>query len=312
MDRSSRRLHRLLRWYPRSWRHRYGDEFGALIEDTYGDGPMPLRPRLSIAHSGLVERARSSGLAGNGEAAGEVRSGALLVLCAWSVAVVGGSAFAKFAEHWSAATPAGSRAAPTVAYDAMTVAAVLGAVIVVIAATSVAPMFVRFLREDGWTRVRLQVWRAVAVSALATVATAGLVAWAHHLGPHVRNGGMWPYGVVALGWAALIVTSIAFWTSAVVATTSQLDLSDRQLRLLGRLAMLALVPLGVVALATFVWWYLVATRAPSFFDDAGPGSTGSAFAPLVVAAACLMLLSMTVGLSGAARIRSSIRHLERT
>jgi hypothetical protein len=311
MASADRRLTRLLRWYPRSWRQRYGGELQALVEDTYGDAPMPWRDRRSIVRAGLHERVRASGLAGSDDPAERVTSGALLVLCAWSVIVIGGSAFAKFAEHWDAATPGGSRAVPSTAYTAIVVAAGCGAVLILAAAASVMPMFVRFLQAGGWPSVRRQVWRAVWVTAGAVLATTGFVAWAHHLGSTNRNGALWPYGIVTLGWAALIAASIACWTSAVVTTICRLELSDRLLRRLGRLAMLALVPLGVVTLATFVWWYSVATSAPSFFDNAGPGSTGSVFAPLIVGAGCLMLLATGVGLSGAARVRSSLRFLDR-
>jgi hypothetical protein len=49
---------RLLRWYPPAWRHRYGEELMALLEDTYGTGPLPRRCRTSLFRSGMIERAR--------------------------------------------------------------------------------------------------------------------------------------------------------------------------------------------------------------------------------------------------------------
>jgi len=52
------RLARLLRWYPRAWRERYGDEFLALVEDTL-DGREPgWRLHLSVVWAGLRERGR--------------------------------------------------------------------------------------------------------------------------------------------------------------------------------------------------------------------------------------------------------------
>ena len=50
---------RVLRWYPSAWRRRYGRELVALLEDTYGDRPLPLRCRLSLIHSGTRERGRA-------------------------------------------------------------------------------------------------------------------------------------------------------------------------------------------------------------------------------------------------------------
>src|SRR5690348_9135046 len=50
------RLGRLLRWYPRAWRERYGDECLAMVEDTL-DGRSPgWRLRLGAARAGLRER----------------------------------------------------------------------------------------------------------------------------------------------------------------------------------------------------------------------------------------------------------------
>jgi hypothetical protein len=50
-------LRRLLRWYPRAWRERYGDEFLATVEDISGGGPPTARLRLSVA-----DRLNASGL----------------------------------------------------------------------------------------------------------------------------------------------------------------------------------------------------------------------------------------------------------
>jgi hypothetical protein len=49
---------RVLRWYPRAWRRRYGDELLALLEDMYGDEPLSVRCRISLCRSGTIERMR--------------------------------------------------------------------------------------------------------------------------------------------------------------------------------------------------------------------------------------------------------------
>jgi len=78
------RFERLIRWYPPTWRARYGVEFVALLEDTHGQGDVPWRERLAIAKSGSVERARSAGLLGDSAGPDErIRAGSLLILCAW-------------------------------------------------------------------------------------------------------------------------------------------------------------------------------------------------------------------------------------
>lgn len=49
-------LRRMLGWYPRSWRDRYGKEMSALLEDTYADGGIPFRSRLALIRAGVGER----------------------------------------------------------------------------------------------------------------------------------------------------------------------------------------------------------------------------------------------------------------
>jgi hypothetical protein len=47
---------RVLRYYPAAWRRRYGDELIAMLDDTYGEGKLRLRVRMSLVRSGLMER----------------------------------------------------------------------------------------------------------------------------------------------------------------------------------------------------------------------------------------------------------------
>ena len=60
---------KLLRWYPRAWRERYGEEFLAMVEDSL-DGERPGRRfRLSVAWAGLRERGHRARLAAAGGSA---------------------------------------------------------------------------------------------------------------------------------------------------------------------------------------------------------------------------------------------------
>lgn len=51
-------VQRALRSYPAAWRRRYGEELIALLEDTYGDAPLPLKCRMSLWGFGITERGR--------------------------------------------------------------------------------------------------------------------------------------------------------------------------------------------------------------------------------------------------------------
>jgi hypothetical protein len=60
-----RRATRLLRWYPRSWRELYGEEFADHLEQEFEDRPADLRRALNVVYNGLVARSGDIGLANN-------------------------------------------------------------------------------------------------------------------------------------------------------------------------------------------------------------------------------------------------------
>ena len=54
----------LLRWYPRAWRERYGEELLALVQDTLDEGRPTWRLRLGVVGGGLRERGHQAARAG--------------------------------------------------------------------------------------------------------------------------------------------------------------------------------------------------------------------------------------------------------
>jgi hypothetical protein len=50
---------RALRWYPRAWRNRYGDELMALVEDYSESGKLRFSDRLDLVRAGLLMHRRS-------------------------------------------------------------------------------------------------------------------------------------------------------------------------------------------------------------------------------------------------------------
>jgi len=59
-----RRAERLLRWYPRPWRDRYGAEFTELLVSDISERPQSLRRSLDVARGGVQARLADAGLAG--------------------------------------------------------------------------------------------------------------------------------------------------------------------------------------------------------------------------------------------------------
>jgi hypothetical protein len=304
------RFDRTLRWYPQEWRKRYGDELVALLEDTYGRGPVPLRDQLSLVKAGTLERLRGPQGARDRDASQErVRSGSLLVLWAWAVFIVAGAGFAKFTEHWDLATPPGDRRVPAAAYDAVQWTAILGAVMVLATAALCLPALVRLVSHNGWPEIRRPVVRAGLVAAATILYGAGVVVWAHHLPARSRNGGLWSYSLGAAIWALLIAASIASCAGAAVAVVRRLRLGPRVLRTQAVLALSMTLVMAVVTGGTVTWWISVARVAPGFLGSGPPGSAGSLVPPMLAIAGLLMASGLGAAVLGAGWIAGSVRHL---
>ncbi len=292
-----------LRWYPQSWRARYGDELIALLDDEYGSHlPMPVR--LSLVTGGLRQRARRSGLTGDSVSAADgIRAGALVVLAAWTAFVIAGASFAKFSEHFDEALPhrTGAHRVPDLAFTVLQSAAGVAGVLVVAGAILAIPAFVRFLRTGGWGSLRSHLLRAVSCTALAIATTAPLLLWAHHLTPHQRNGGIHLYGTLFLIWAGLIIITLTLWTVAAVAAGRRLEFSTALLRAEATLAVAVAMAMVVIVGATAVWWGAMAKNAPSFLSASPGGAPGSQWDIWLIATVLLMVVAMGTAVAGVVR-----------
>jgi hypothetical protein len=292
---------RLLKWYPRRWRARYGAELVALMEDTYGDAGAPRAARLAIRRAGAAEHLREVGLGGVGETAGErLRSGSLLVLCGWGLFVIAGSAFAKMTEHWVGATPLADRRLPTTAYDAVQLAASVGLVIVLVAAAVALPTVPRFLRDHGWARVRRPVGRALIISTATALLTIGMV-----VGTSERHGGRGTH-LIGSFWAVLVVASIGACTLAAIAVARHLRFSAPLLRLEGLLALVLTVAMVTIMAGALVWSVSIANDAPRLLSGEGSGLFGVPGPPAEIITGLLMLGGLILGVGGAGRVARSI------
>jgi hypothetical protein len=170
---SARRHGLWVRFYPRAWRARYGEELEGLLAEMTDDRRTAWRVRRDLVRAGSGERLRSWGLAGDGVPPGvQAKAGALLVLWAWILFVVAGVAVQRFSEHWQAFTPASGRALPSGAFQALLVAGFVGSGLVLAGGACVLPRLLAFLRTGGWSEIRRPVVRAVLAGAVAIVAVA--------------------------------------------------------------------------------------------------------------------------------------------
>jgi hypothetical protein len=293
----------LLRWYPPSWRARYGEELKTLLEDEYG-GHLPMLVRLSLVSSGLRQRARQSGLTGDAAPASErAKAGALLVLAAWSAFVIAGASFAKFSEHFDEALPQRMSAhrVPDSAFTVLQTVAGVASVLVLAGALVAAPSFVRFLRAGGWGSVRGHFMRAVSCTGITAVATVVVVVLAHHVAAHERGAGFHWYGAIFIVWAALIAVTLALWTALAVATARRVELPMAVLAAEAGLAAAVAVAMEIMLGATAVWWAAMATDAPRFLMASPGGAPGSPWDIWLVATVVLMAVAMGVAAAGVVR-----------
>jgi hypothetical protein len=204
-DRSRERAGRLLRWYPRSWRERYGEEFAELLVADLEDQPRSWRRTADIAVSGLGARLSTAGLGrgpiGHPQAA-LAAVGAATVgfgacgLSLWSQLIVG-----------SRASLPDSQAVKT-SLVVMSVGVAYLAIMALLAAGPVIAAAVKSLRGNEARRI-------IGPIALTILGATVLVVGGHHLqggwpGTVGRPGQLVPGGVAGFGWAETLALT-AYW-----------------------------------------------------------------------------------------------------
>jgi hypothetical protein len=226
-----RRAARLVRWYPRPWRERYGAEFTELLLSDIAERPHSLARGFDVARGGLLARLAGAGLAGSplavrsGDLAGaraRQAAASLGTLCAASAVflIVGAAQWSQLLIGWVWAArrnqqqgnvahlAAADRNAALGASAAIIVLLALG----VLAALPVLATVAARLAAPGWSAVR-RVRLAVPVVSLIAALT-GLVIGGRSLENNwIGTGGLHspvPGGLAAFIWAVTLFVS-AYW-----------------------------------------------------------------------------------------------------
>ena len=244
---------RLLRWYPRAWRERYGEELLALIQDTLDEGRPTWRLRLGVVRGGLRERAHQARQAVG--AAIKRPSG----LDLWAKMLAAGTIVAILPQNLSESPPPARGWQAVAAFDALLAAVALTGAVVVATGLAALPALVRFLRAGGWPKIRRRVVWAAGATVVAGGALAGLVLAAGSRSPaQVNVSYAYLAGFLTTGLA--ITAAIGLWAIAAAAMARHLTL-DPRLRAV-QLVLVAVTPAAVtVVLATLnLWWS--ATQSP--------------------------------------------------
>ena len=271
MKRADPRVERLLRWYPRAWRERYGEEFLALIQDTLNGRRPTCQLRLSVAGAGLRERWHRT--VRTAKAAAERASAS-----SWLISAAIGGVVTLVPPSLKASLPMARAWQGTAALDALlavasfTCAAVLAGILVVV------PSFVRFLQAGGWPKIRRRIARAAGATVVAGAGLAGpLLAQRSMTSAQLsRSVGYW---VGFLAASAALVVALGLWVSAVTGLRKDLKLAPRVRAAEVVLdAVIAAAAWASVA-AFFVWYHTVQLSVPWLLVWmvvlASTGATGS-------------------------------------
>jgi len=208
---AERRATRLLRWYPPAWRDRYGDEFTELLIAEFAERPRSWRRAGDVARGGLLARLTGAGLTGHDlEPSQQVKVGLATAVCSLAAFLVFGIAmWAQLTVGWEWAAP--SATATRVGMVAMSAAALLLAVLVVLA---VPPLAIAAVREIVQRRTRDLRGSLLLAAAGAVVLAVGSHhfqnAWPGTGGHSWAQQGLVPGGVAAFSWAATLSVS-SYW-----------------------------------------------------------------------------------------------------
>lgn len=299
---------RLLRWYPPRWRSRYEEEFLEFLTDRYGTSRLPWRAQLSIVVAGVRERSTDSGITGTRSTdVTQRKSGALMVLVAWSIMIVGGAVLQKTSEHFASSLPPHAHSLADVAFNVTVASGIIGSLLVLAGAGVAMPACSRLLRAEGWSSLRPKLVTPLIATAMSGAATSGLSLWAHHLTSVQRNGADDWYSSAFLTCAFLVVVTIGLWTKVAVGIAIGCEFTSQELRRESYLALaVSLAALFVIAGAT-AWWIEMAQHASWFLSGSTVGLPSSAWSTNLAAALTVMALGTVAAVWGASRVVLSYR-----
>jgi hypothetical protein len=201
----------LVRWYPREWRERYGEEFVEFLVADLEEQPRSMGRTVDVARSGLLARLAASGLAGRSlDPAAHGRRSLAVFGCAVSLFLTAALAL------WAQLTIGWQWSAPD------TVATVSAMVLMTVAVVAVAAACISCAVPVVWTALRTLMlgrpWTIIRPFSLLGAGLAVLLVGTHHFangwpgtGGHPwSHQGIVPGGVAAYAWAStLFVTS--YW-----------------------------------------------------------------------------------------------------
>lgn len=202
---------RLLLWYPKSWRTRYGDEFAELLAAEWAEQPQSWSRTANVAWSGLTARLTRAGLTGHVLESPDQAGASLASLgCALGLFIAFGAAmWGQLTIGWQWARPEST--GTTTAMVLMSGAMVLFVVLAGLAAVPVAGTLAgRIISRQARGLVRPTLLFVVGAGLLIAGSRHFGNGWPGTGGHHWAHQGLVPGGVAAFGWASTLSIS-SYW-----------------------------------------------------------------------------------------------------
>jgi len=211
-DREQHRAARLLRWYPKAWRDRYGEEFTALLVAELAEQPRSLRRTVDVARSGVLARLTNIGVTDHAlEPSAQIQASLATLGCAVAVFLAFAVAiWSQLAIGWQWSRP---DTPPTaVAMFAMSGVMLLLLLLGLLAVLPIAWAVLIRIRRGQAARLWVP-------SLLFLVGSVALVVGSYHFAQHGwpgTGGRLWvgrgvvPSAVGSFAWAATLAIS-AYW-----------------------------------------------------------------------------------------------------
>jgi hypothetical protein len=208
---AQRHAERLLRWYPRPWRERYGEEFAELLMAEWSERPRCPRRTADVMASGLVARLSAAGVTGGLlDGAAQARASLAALICSLAAFLALGVSM------WAQLTIGWQWSAPDTAGTAIAVVAMTGAVVVfaALALGAAAPVIwtvlLAFRRRQAQGLGRPMLLIALGLGIVVVGSRHFGNGWPGTGGHPWAHQGLVPGGVAAFSWAStLSVTS--YW-----------------------------------------------------------------------------------------------------
>jgi hypothetical protein len=252
----SRWIRLAVRLYPAAWRDRYGDEFGALLEETRLSIPVLFDVVVAAADAHvhpagprrrwplMIEPIRRSELA---------------VFASWVVFVVAGLAFQRMTEGDPFVPIASGQAVVGISYAAIVAGAVVSLAAVAVGGIPIALAIARAAIDQ-------RRWRQLALLAVPPIALATWIGLTLYLVSRSEPATSDPWRVVTfLGWVGSFVVAAIASTIAVGAAALAAEIDGSFYRRAALPAMITALAMGVVALAVTAWGIALAVASPSAF-----------------------------------------------